>query len=135
MRSEKLSLQKASREVGITPATVMRWAKSALRKDKSGRYLAKKTDNIVRFLVIPEKDGPREIVVQGYRQAILLRDYWIALHEYMAMGDSSGLQKFIGKFIEDASGNKVPLLTDLHEIDRLGSAGVVSFESLYARSN
>lgn len=135
MRSEGLSLQKASQEVGISPPTVLRWGKSALKKNKSGRYVAKKTDRLIRFLVIPTQYGPREIVVPNSRQASLLGEYWAAVQKYLATGDTSDLQRFHGKFIEDASGTKAPLLTNLNELDRLGSAGVLSFESLYSRSN
>jgi hypothetical protein len=35
----------------------------------------------------------------------------------------------------NADGNRVPFLTDLKELDRRGSAGKVSFESLYARAS
>src|SRR5258708_7007815 len=38
------SLRQASREIGISPRTVLRQAASALRKNKSGRYKAKTSD-------------------------------------------------------------------------------------------
>jgi hypothetical protein len=49
-------------------------------------------------------------------------------------GDDSALKDFKSKYIIDAQGKRIPLLTNLDELDRLGSAGVLSFESLYARS-
>ena len=60
-------------------------------------------------------------------------EYWNAVHRYLSTGDASRLVNFRGKHITDAQGEKFPLLTDREELDRLGSAGVLSFESLYAR--
>ena len=54
---------------------------------------------------------------------------------YLETGDDTELARFRGKSIIDAQGNAVPLLTDLDELERLGSAGVLSFQSLYARAS
>ena len=43
-------------------------------------------------------------------------------------------RKFTGQFITDTSRTKFPLVTDHATLDRLGSAGVVSFESIYSWS-
>ena len=47
---------------------------------------------------------------------------------------SAVLRRFKGTYIIDAQGKRVMLLTDLDELDELGSAGELSFESLYLRS-
>lgn len=44
------------------------------------------------------------------------------------------LAEFKGKYVVDAAGETIPLLSNLLELDELGSAGVLSFESLYMRS-
>jgi hypothetical protein len=134
MRADGLSLRRAAREVGISPSTVLRWGKSALRKDKSGRFEAKKTDRLLRVLMVPASDGPREIAVRNSQQASLLAEYWVAVQKYLETGDSSEIEKFRGKRIVDAKGSKMLLQTDLNELNRLGSAGVLSFNSLYSRS-
>jgi hypothetical protein len=134
MRSDKLSLHKASREIGISPRTVKRWVTSVLQKSSAGKWVAKNSDRFLRVLMIPTSDGTREIAVRGSRQATLLAEYWNAVHKYLETGDTSKLLKFQGKFIKDASGAKISLVTDPKELNRLGFAGVLSFESLYARS-
>jgi hypothetical protein len=134
MRSEKTSLQKASREAGISPHTVVRWGGTALQKRSNGRYSAKSNDRLLRVLMVPTPEGKREIAVRGSRQATLLAEYWNAVHRYLETGDASRLAKFKGKYIKDASGAQVLLPTDRAELNRLGSAGVLSFESLYSRS-
>jgi hypothetical protein len=134
MRSEKLSLQKAAQDHGISPRTVKKWAGKALQKRANGKWVASKSDNLLRVLTIPTSDGTREVAVRGSKQATLLADYWNAVHRYLETGDASRLIKFRGKHIKDATGEQLPLPTDRAELNRLGSAGVLSFESLYARS-
>jgi anti-anti-sigma regulatory factor len=60
--------------------------------------------------------------------------YWNAVDRYRDTGDASALREFRGKHIIDANGKRIRLLTDLGELDRLGSAGLLSFETLYARA-
>ena len=133
LRTQRSSLAQTSREVGISPRTVVRYASSALRKDPNGRYQAKKRDQLLRVVMVPTIEGPREIGVRDSRQATVLGAYWNAVHRYLSTGDTSQIVKFEGKRITDADGKRIDLLTTLRELDRLGSAGVMSFESLYAR--
>jgi hypothetical protein len=134
MRREKISLAEASREAGISPRTVTRWGKTALQKRTNGKYAAKKSDSLLRLVMIPTPDGTRDIAVRGSKQVTLLAEYWNTLHRYLQTGDSSSLNKFHGKHIRDANGVDIPLSVDLSALNRLGSAGVLSFESLYART-
>jgi hypothetical protein len=133
-KDEKLSLQKASKEAGISPSTVKRWGGSALQKRPSGRWVPKRVDNLLRILRMPAPDGMRDIGVRGLRKATLLSNYWAAVHGYLETGNRSGLEEFRGKYLNAADGEKVLLLTEPEELDRLGNAGVLSFESIYARS-
>ena len=136
MRRKKLSLTAAAKAEGTSPRTVRRYVGSALRqKGLRGRYKAKPRDRLLRVLRVPSREEePREIAIRDSRQARRVAEYSNAVERYLQTGDASALQKFRGKHITDASGTQVPLLTDLDELDRLGSAGVLSFESLYARS-
>lgn len=134
MRAEDISLQKASREYGIDPRTVVRLGRPALRKGANGRYNAKASDRLLRVLVIPTREGLREVALRDSRQASQIAEYANAVQKYLQTGDDSALRKLKRRSITDATGKRVRLLMDLEEIDRLGSAGVLSFESLYARS-
>ena len=128
------SLQEASREIGIAPKTVIRWSGKALRRASDGRYTPKRSDRLLRVLMLPFPDGVREVAIIGSRQATTVGEYWNEVHRVLEIGDESGLRKFRGKKVTDANGNKVLLITDLAELRRLGLAGELSFESLYARS-
>jgi hypothetical protein len=134
MRISEVSLQQAAREVGVDPRTVSRLAKTALRKRTNGRYAAKASDRLLRVLVIPTKDGLREVAVRDSKAASRIGAYSDAVQKYLQTGESSALRKFRREHFKDAAGKKFRLLTDLKHLEHLGSAGVLSFESLYARS-
>ena len=132
MRSDRVSLRKAAREYDLDPRIVVRMARPALRKRANGQYAARPTDKLLRILAVPAHEGVREVAIRDSRQATRLGEYWAAVHKYLATGDASHIEKFRRKRIVDASGKRIKLLTDLEELDRLASAGVLSFESLYA---
>jgi hypothetical protein len=125
------SLRQASRKFGLDPRTVRRLVPSAFRKLENGRYAAKASDRLLRVLVIPT---PKGLSVSHSHQATLLGKYWTAVDRYRDTGDASALREFRGKTITDTDGKEIPLLTDREELDYLGSAGFLSFESLYARA-
>jgi hypothetical protein len=126
-----IPLRRASKEFGITPGTVLKRAASVLRK-RNGRYVATKTDRLLRVLSILKTKGKQEIATRDSRQASLIGGYWAALQHYLQTGDDSALLKFKKIRIVDASGKRHRLLTDLAELNRQASAGVLSFESMYA---
>ena len=133
MRSGNISLRRASQEAKVSPRTVLKRAASALRKTKSGRYEARTGDRLVRQVKIPTPDGLLEIKVRGLREASKLARYWNFLDRYYQTGDKE-IQKFTGQSVTDVDGVKHPLLTDLDVLNRAGSAGVYSFESIYGRT-
>jgi len=134
MRDGGFSLAKASREFSLDPRMVVRLGRDGLKKNKSGHYVAKSSDNLLRVVVIPNTDGLREVGIRDSREASLIGRYWAAVQKYLETGDASALQKIGRKTITDADGKRIRLIKDLTELERLGSAGVLSFESLYAKA-
>lgn len=128
------SLRQASRKFDLDPRVVQRRAPTALRKLTNGRWAARPHDRLLRVLVIASRKGLHEIGVRDSRQASLLGKYWTAVERYRDTGDASALREFRGKHIIDATGKQVRLLTDRGALDHLGSAGVLSFETLYAKA-
>src|SRR5579884_505937 len=131
MRAESKSLRTAAHELRVSPRTVVRWSGKALTKRANGRYVPKRTDKLFRLMKVLTPDGVKVIGIRGSRVASELAEHANAAERYLTTGDSSRLGLFIDKKITDADGNEIPLLTDLATLDRLGSAGVLSFESLY----
>jgi hypothetical protein len=128
------SLNRAAQKFNRDPRTVRRLGKTALRKLRNGRWAAKRTDRLLRVLQRLTPGGKVEVALSDSRQATVLGKYWNAVDLYRNTGDASRLQEFDGEYIIDAAGNHLPLLTDLRTLDLLGSAGVLSFETLYGRA-
>jgi hypothetical protein len=133
MRSDKLSLQKASKEAGVSSRKVASLGRSALRKNARGRYTVKPNDHLLRVLIIPGPDGLQEVAVNDSDTASEIARYSDAVQKYLRTGDASKLRQYTRMRLIDADGNPIQLVTDLPMLRRLGSAGVLSFESLYAR--
>jgi hypothetical protein len=128
------SLKHASRVIGIDPRTVERVAGSALRHSStSGRYVARASDTLQREVRIPSSEGLTDVMVKDSKEASLVGEYWNEVHAYLAKGDASGLARFAKRHVTDANGERVPFLVDRESLDELGNAGVLSFESIYAR--
>lgn len=135
MRSDNLSASAAARASGISPGVLIRRGGSALQKLDDGRYAANPYDNLVRVvIVVSESKGPVEVATRDSREASKAGKHSAAVQRYLETGDDSALRRFQGQQVIDAQGNRVELLTDPEELNRLGSAGELSFESLYARS-
>jgi len=129
---EGMTLPKAAKEFGLSPKTVITFGRAAIRKQKNGRYVAKKTDQLLRVVNVLTIEGRKEIATRDSRQASLVGGHWAAVQKFLQTGDDSALLKFARKRIVDARRKRYLLLTDLKELERLGSAGVLRFESMYA---
>jgi hypothetical protein len=125
------SLKKASSEFNISPGTVIELGDSALRK-RDGRFVAKKIDRLLRVITILTVEGKREIATRDSEQASLAGSHWAAVQTYLQTGERSAVLRFRGQRIVDESGKRYLLLTDLADLNRYASAGVLSFESMYA---
>jgi hypothetical protein len=134
MRSESASLRKVARELGLTPKQVLRSVRPAFRKLRNGRYSPRATDRLLRILVLPSDKGLVEVAVSDSRQATMIGEYWNAVHRYLTTGDATELERFRRKRVKTASGKRISLLTDVDELGRQASAGVLRFESLYGRT-
>lgn len=134
MRAERLSLKKAAKQEGVDPRTVTSLGGRAFRKRANRSYAVTSRDSLLRVVLVPTAEGLQEISLRDSRTASMVGRYSDAVQKYVRTGDDFNLRKFKGKSVKDASGVRVPLVTDLAELDRLASAGVLSFESLYARS-
>ncbi len=134
MRADRSSLQNAATEFDVDSKVVLRLGRSALRKTSSGRYKARASDKLLRVLQVPTPEGLQEVITRDSREASKLARFSDAIQKYLQTGDSSGLKRFRRYRATNLKGKKIQLLTDLDELTRQGSAGVLSFESLYART-
>jgi hypothetical protein len=100
---------------------------------KGGRRKQRLNSHRMRALIIPDHDGLRTVSVDDSETASTIAAYSNAVQKYLRTGDASALMLFSRVSLRDADGEPIDLLTDLSTLRRLGSAGVLSFESLYAR--
>jgi hypothetical protein len=134
MRAHGLTLAQASRQLGVSTKTVLRQAGSAFTK-KKGRYKVKPMDRLLRVMLIPGKKGLREIVLRDSREASLVGQYWSAVDRALSpVADTSAFRNLPRKTVKDEKGKRFRLLTNLGELKRQASAGVLHFESLYGRA-
>ncbi|MGC2074833.1 MAG: hypothetical protein WA728_02140 [Xanthobacteraceae bacterium] len=131
MRSLGVSLPRAAREQNVSRETVLRYAGSGLRKGAGGKYVATTHDTMLRVLLLPTPEGLIEVTTRDSHTASRIGRYWNAVRHFLETGDASALSEFIGELIVDADSNEIPFLTDLHELERLGARGALSFESIY----
>ena len=134
MRSNEIPARRAAGAAGVSRSTLVRRGGSALKKLASGRYSAKPNDHLFRPVIVVSENGPVEVATRNFREASKAGKHSSAVERYLETGDDSALRRFRGQYIIDAQGNRVALLTDTDDLDELGSAGELSFESLYARS-
>ena len=119
------TLSRAARENGVTPRTVRRYAGTALVQDRpGGRIRATKADSLIRYLVIPGPDGPREISVRGSKTAIEFAKYKAAVNRFLR-GDPDAMADWHGKKIAG-----IELITVGNTLKRLADKGLLPY-SLY----
>src|SRR5271163_783640 len=75
MRREGLSLNADSDEAGTTPETVHKYLPAALRRSKTGRWRATKSDRYTRLLSLPGAHGPVTVPARGSDEARFASNY------------------------------------------------------------
>ena len=75
MRHGGFSLSQAAHEAGTTAASVRKYVPAALRRSKSGRWVATKSDRYMRVLSLPGANGPVIRRVQGSKEAQFASSY------------------------------------------------------------
>ena len=124
------TIEQAAREAGTTVPTVKRYAGSGLRKTKSGRIVARKSDHLAAVMKVITEAGAQELIVVGSRSRRLNAEHNAAVAQFLDTSNVSYLTPFIGETI-NVEGVEIPLVTDPHILTRLGREGRLSFESVY----
>jgi len=130
MRSDGLSLTRATRVAGTTPATARKYVGSALKRTPSGRWAPTRSDRLTRYIRMLTKDGVEEVRVRGSNPASRVARHMAAVDRYLRSGEIEALAEFHGQSIQ-AGRVTYPFITDEATLERLHAAGEVSFERLY----
>jgi hypothetical protein len=127
MRHDRLSLRDAAREENTTAATVRKLLPAALRRSKSGQWVATKSDHYVRFLSLPGAHGPVMVRARGSKQAQFGSAYLASLSRWQRTEKAYELAPFHGKKVGDFK-----LITASRTLRALRDAGLLQLDSLYA---
>jgi hypothetical protein len=84
---------------------------------------------MARRMYVLGPQGTTPVTVVGSEDATVVAEHWNASKRYLNTGDDSELRRFQGLSVSE-----VELETDLDEIDRLASLGVLEFEEIYEQS-
>jgi hypothetical protein len=133
MRSRRLSLAQAAREIHASPRTVIKYVGTALTKTTAGRYKAKPSDRLLRSLGFITPKHQITIDVRGSRLASRIATYWNAVDRYLKTGDAGSLKRFAGKSVKIGR-LRYTFVTDPYILRRLVNEAQVSFLDLYANN-
>jgi hypothetical protein len=122
-----LSLEASCHEEGTTPATVKKHLPKALRRSKTGKWIARKNDPYVRALRLPGPHGPVTVFARGYSEAKLASNYLASLTRWGRREKAYELAPFHGKSV-----GGYELLTASRTLHALRDAGLLQLDSLYA---
>ena len=125
------SLRTAAKEAHTTPETVRRYVPKAIHRTANGLYAVRATDGYERTIYMLTPQGKIAVTVRGSRTASRIASYWVAVDHFLKSGKTTLLRPFRGQSIR-ASKVAYPFITDPNTLRRLGYAGEVSFEDLYA---
>jgi hypothetical protein len=124
------SLTQAARESGTTVPTVLRYARSAIVRQR-GRYGVRPSDRLRRELVFYTPTGRTTLVTHSSRQATEIAKYHNAVKAFVSHGDFGALQEFRNKSIV-VHGKRQEFLTDTRVLNRLARAGELSVLEIYS---
>lgn len=123
---------KHASEIGarVGPRSVKRAIGSALIKEPNGRWKAKPSDRLLRYLPFITAEGAPTVPVRGSKQASLVGRHEAAVKQYLA-GDPEPLRKFEGKFLKIGK-EQLPFITDPEFLEQLYYKGQLGgFDSFY----
>lgn len=118
---DRVTLTKASKEVGLTTETFKDHIKAAIFKTK-GRWRAKKVDRIERQMQINERGKVKSIVVTNLKDASIIGKYHNDVKKALETGNEKILRKYKRYVIKDSKGKMHRLETRLNKIYEIEDA-------------
>jgi len=122
------SLSEGANDLGIAPATILRYFPHDLSKAKGSRqWVASKSDRHVRLVKDIGPDGMRRIRVRGSREATQQSQFLNDVRKAITKNDPTPLARWRGKKIGGRA-----LMTSFRRLIALAQSGDLSFEDLYS---
>jgi len=114
MRDDGLELSIAARKLKKSPRSMLRHARTALRKRKQD-YVAEPSDKIPRSMNIIS-DGEEVVVIVNSEMATIIGKYHNARKKFLNQGDDEALAQFQGVTVTDIDGNEHVLDTNTQSL-------------------
>lgn len=113
-----ISINNASKQVGISPTTVKKYVGTTLRL-KNRRLVAKKSDSLLRKIRIYENGKEEFIQTRGRKNSSLIAQYMGAVGRSIDKNDSTTLKQFENKTIIDSKGKHHKFETDIKKLIKI----------------
>jgi len=110
-----MSLNQASKQVGISPSTAKRYVGIAL-KLKNKRIVARKNDSLLRKIRIYENGKEEFIQIKGRKNSSIIAQYLGAVGKRIDKNDVAALDSFEKITIRDFKGNHHKFETDIKKL-------------------
>jgi hypothetical protein len=129
MRRTGASLAAACRAEHMDPRTARKLLGKQLRRSRSSkRYIATKSDRLLRNMKSPTATGMVPTTIRGSKEASILGRYLSTVGKFLrGKANADALREFEGKSV----GGR-PLITDLDTLRKLAHAGALQPEDIYA---
>jgi hypothetical protein len=118
-----LSVNRAAREAGTTPATMKRVLGPAMRR-RAGEWVIRKDDDVAALMRVPDPErGWRVVPIKGSRRRRQVGRYWSSVGQFIEGKGDARLRAFEGRTITDAEGRRHKFVTDRQVLRRLARTG------------
>lgn len=124
------SLNRAAKLAHTSPATIKKYAGTAVRRQPRGVYTPRLSDHIDRPMRFLTPSGVTAITVRDSHSASLIGKYWNAVDRFLVTGQRDALNRFRGERVRVGK-RTYPFVTDPLVLERLANAGEVRFEAIY----
>jgi hypothetical protein len=125
-RRENYTIKAAAQQVGVSVATIKKYAGDSLRRDVFGRLRATESDRLVRLMHVSSDEGDVVRPVRGSGVASDVATHANDVRYYLATGDASRLARWRG--VRRAG---VTFASDPDVVDRLAREGQLDWLSIY----
>lgn len=132
-RNPELTVSKAAKKAGTTPAAVRRYASGNLERSGS-RIRVKANDTLAATMTVHTPEGATTGLIKGAKQRGLVGQHSAALSKALAQPSRKNLaelRSYRGRTVKLSDGSRVELVWNPEDVKRLGRLGKLHHGSPY----
>ena len=120
----------AAKEARVAPERFRRFLRENALADRDGRSW-RITDNRVRYMTVLTAGDSKEVKFVGFEEASINGEHLTAVRAFLSSNDIALLLPFVGRSVNDATGQAHPLETDPNRLHRIAAQGDAVFHEIY----